>query len=278
MSTVSINPPDRGIQPQDAALISDAVIRAAIDSIDLTIRKAVLPSGAPRLLNKLQRMGVAVKQEKIRAANSIWGTRILLSRCSTRDALDDIEKTREQLGASITRADIALAVTGMAADEADKLIGRNIGQSYTSRIGVTDIEGTRYTGERTSNRNLVIYKDRAKQWVTGSDEPVLWIELRLNSNTLRRMEIETIDDLRAVDVRQLFARTVKWKRSPIELNRLLDALPDAYAKKRTEAFYRRYSLIGDSQLRKQDFIERIPAYPFKRDRFFVMESMKGMSK
>ena len=278
MSTVSINPPDRGIQPQDAALISDAVIRAAIDSIDLTIRKAVLPSGAPRLLNKLQRMGVAVKQEKIRAANSIWGTRILLSRCSTRDALDDIEKTREQLGASITRADIALAVTGMAADEADKLIGRNIGQSYTSRIGVTDIEGTRYTGERTSNRNLVIYKDRAKQWVTGSDEPVLWIELRLNSNTLRRMEIETIDDLRAVDVRQLFARTVKWKRSPIELNRLLDALPDAYAKKRTEAFYRRYSLIGDSQLRKLDFIERIPAYPFKRDRFFVMESMKGMSK
>ncbi|RWD51228.1 MAG: hypothetical protein EOS25_13950 [Mesorhizobium sp.] len=159
--------------------VTDAItVHPANDTIELFFRKATLPRGMPKILRSLQLLGAKEKTNSTR-----WNTTIAIARSSiSHDALDVIEEIRDRTGASITRIDFALAVTGISADLADREIGQAIELKYQRRIGVDEQRNTtRYQNSKKTRRNLVAYADKPKEWVTGIADPVLWVELRLKS-------------------------------------------------------------------------------------------------
>ena len=261
----------------------------AIDSIDLDLPKPRLPAGVPKMLNKLQRMGVKVKDhDVVDGSGNVWRKQIYLSRSSVSiGALDLIEELQEKCQATLTRADISFAVAGMPAHEAAQRIGRSVDLKYRRRIGRNaQIGETRYLNPKNANRNVITYTDREKQWVTGDRQQPLWIELRFNSKTLRARGWNDVADLRQLDLKALFASIVHWKRSEGEWHRLIEAqcrrgnwrnpaYGISWKRRRLWAYVNRFDLVGGDMSRQQ-FLDLIPSFPFAHARGILsIGSMRG---
>ncbi|MEI9404441.1 hypothetical protein [Mesorhizobium argentiipisi] len=249
-----------GIHPDP---LRDIQLHAGIDTIELHCPKLDLPRGTPKMLQQLQREGA---KSKIR---NNWGKDgVILNRTLcfahasiTSDTLELIEKIREKLGTTVTRFDLALVVDGADPDEADKWIGRAVTLKW-GKIGSEDVGESRYVKPARAARNLIIYGDKAKQWLTGHSEKVLQIELRFRKPFPKWISLERVTDLQNLDVRELFARSIRLKRTWTEFEKIIerekDDRPDYDRKTRMTSFVKRFDLAVDERIEPEAFTRLIP--------------------
>lgn len=191
---------------------SPTTSRAALDTVELFGKST--PKGCQKLAGEFG-MDLLVFPVIDRDGRH-WGHRICFNHVPV-DALDPLAKMQQRGKLTLSRADVGIAIDSINDPHAalDRLRW-HARQKHARRLPILDqYEGTIYLTDPRATRVIRAYVaegKHSKKWLTGSDAPVLWMEMEMKSPALRKLFIESVNDLNGINPRSMFDQSIRWVR------------------------------------------------------------------